>query len=148
MPEIRIEEILERIPHRYPMIMVDRVIDYDETHIVAIKNLTINEPFFQGHFPDQPVMPGVLQLEAMAQAGGILIVKNCDIKEPATYFMSIDKAKFRKMVGPGDQLRIEAHLVRMKSKTARFKATIHVGDELISEAELMCMIVSRDEVER
>jgi beta-hydroxyacyl-ACP dehydratase FabZ len=145
MPELNVEEIMRLLPHRYPILLVDRVteMDTEERRIVGIKNVSINEPFFQGHFPGQPVMPGVLQLEAMAQTGGILLVTLLQTSDVIPYFMSIDKAKFRRVVTPGDQLHIEVHITTLKPRLARMKGTIKVGDEVASEAELMCMITHK-----
>ncbi len=105
-----IEEVMKILPHRYPMLLVDRIIESDfETKIVGIKNLTINELFFQGHFPGHPVMPGVLQLEAMAQVAGILLNRKMQHPGKIAYFLAIDNAKFRRIIQPGDQMRIEVH---------------------------------------
>ncbi|MDA0576488.1 MAG: 3-hydroxyacyl-ACP dehydratase FabZ [Verrucomicrobia bacterium] len=144
MATLTIEQILSTLPHRYPMLLVDRVIECDdEKRIVGIKNVTANEPFFQGHFPGNPVMPGVLQLEAMAQTGGILMVRILQATTHAggtPYFMALDNVKFRKVVRPGDQLRIECELTQSRSRTARFVGRCLVDGQLVSEAELMCMI--------
>ena len=137
-PFIDIRRILEILPHRYPFLLVDQIIECDmEKHIVGIKNVTINEPFFQGHFPNRPIMPGVLQLEALAQVGGILLNKIHNKKGAIAYFISVDNARFRKMVLPGDQLRMEVNFVRSRMSMAKVHGTIHVGDELASEADLM-----------
>lgn len=145
MPEFNIGEILEMIPHRYPMIMVDRILECDDkTHIVGIKNVSINEPCFQGHFPGRPVMPGVLQLEAMAQTGGILLIRISQLVDKMPYFMSIDKVKFRKVVVPGDQLRIEAEITKVRTRIGRFSARILVDGEVVSEAEMTCMLASAE----
>ena len=116
MALLEAKEILKTLPHRFPMLLIDRVLECDDkTRVVAIKNLTINEPFFQGHFPDDPVMPGVLQIEAMAQAGGFLLlntVENAETK--VVYFMGIDGVRFRRPVLPGDQLRFELKMVSFR----------------------------------
>lgn len=139
-----IEQIMKMLPHRYPFLLVDRVVECDDkTRIVGIKNLTMNEPFFQGHFPGAPVMPGVLQLEAMAQTGGILIIKLGGLAGRVPYLMSIDKAKFRRPVVPGDQLRIEVEFLNLRSKIARFQGKTFVDGNLASEAEILCMITER-----
>lgn len=142
MSVLDIDAIMKLLPHRYPMLLVDRIVECDDdTHIVGIKNVTANEPFFQGHFPGTPVMPGVLQLEAMAQTGGVLLLLKLG-SGGMPYFMSIDKAKFRKVVKPGDQMRIEANILAMRSRSAKFEARILVDGAVVSQAEMMCMIAS------
>ena len=141
MSQLNIDEIMKILPHRYPMLLVDKVIECDdERRIVGIKNVTINEPFFEGHFPGSPIMPGVLQLEAMAQTAGILLARLKGAQGSIPYFMSIDKAKFRRLVRPGDQLRIEVEVMRIRSNSAKFQAKSWVDDEAASEAEMMCMM--------
>ena len=141
MATLEIEEIMKLLPHRYPFLLVDKIIECDdEKHIVGIKNVTINEPFFQGHFPEMPAMPGVLQLEAMAQVAGILLNRIAGNPDGVPFFMGIDGARFRKVVKPGDQLRIEVEITKLRSKIARFKATVKVDDKVASQAEMMCMI--------
>jgi 3-hydroxyacyl-[acyl-carrier-protein] dehydratase len=145
MAEFGIEEIMELLPHRYPFLLIDRVVECDdEKRIVAIKNVTVNEPFFQGHFPGMPVMPGVLQLEAMAQAAGVLLNRIAGNTDDTPFFMGIDGAKFRRVVKPGDQLRIEIDITKVRSKLARFDAKAYVGDDLASEASMMCMFAPKD----
>jgi len=141
MAELGIEEIMKILPHRYPFLMVDRIVECDDRQrIVGIKNVSANEGFFQGHFPGMPVMPGVLQLEAMAQTGGILLVRAAGLDNAGIpFFMSIDKVKFRKVVKPGDRMRIEVEIVKMRSRSAKFQGKIYVEDTVVSEAELMCM---------
>ena len=144
MSAMNVEEIMKLLPHRYPMLLVDRVLECDdEKRIVAVKNVTVNEPFFQGHFPGMPIMPGVLQLEAMAQAGGILLNRMKGDGGGIPYFMSIDKAKFRKVVRPGDQMRIVVEIMNIRARSAKFKGQVFVDDALVSEAELMCMITDQ-----
>ena len=135
---MEVEDILEILPHRYPFMLVDRIIEHlpEENRIVGLKNLTFNETFFQGHFPGNPVMPGVLQLEAMAQVAGVMLNLRAGNKGKIAYFMSINNAKFRRMVKPGDQLRIEIEGVRIRSRMAVVKGCAYVGEELASEAEL------------
>ena len=135
---MEIEDILKILPHRYPFMLVDRIIEQsdDGNRIVGLKNLTFNELFFQGHFPDNPVMPGVLQLEAMAQVAGVLLNSRSGNEGRIAYFMSIGNAKFRKVVKPGDQLIIEVETVRMRSRMAVVKGKAFVRDNLVSEAEL------------
>lgn len=135
---IEIDEILELLPHRYPFLLVDRIVECDfKTHIVGLKNITFNEPYFEGHFPGHPVMPGVLQLEALAQVGGILLNKVHDRMGAVAYFISVDNARFRRMVRPGDQLRMEVNFIKARMKMAKVRGTIHVGTELACEADLM-----------
>ena len=143
-----VEDIMALLPHRYPFLLLDRIVECDDQkRIVGIKNVTINEPFFQGHFPGHPVMPGVLQLEAMAQTAGILLMRLWGNKAGVPYFMAIDKAKFRRVVKPGDQLRIEIELTNVRSNLARFQAVVRVDDAVVSEAEMMCMIAKKKETE-
>lgn len=144
MATMDIQEIMKLLPHRFPFLLVDKIIECDEQkRIVGIKNVTINEPFFQGHFPGVPVMPGVLQIEAMAQTGGILINRMAKAGDRVPFFMSIDKAKFRRVVKPGDQMRIEIEIITHKTKIARFSGRVLVDGELASEAELMCMLADQ-----
>jgi 3-hydroxyacyl-[acyl-carrier-protein] dehydratase len=142
-----IRQIMEVLPHRYPFLLVDRVEEMDLGHrIVAVKNVTINEPFFQGHFPGQPIMPGVLLVEAMAQVGGILAFKTAEARESGaigrklTYFMGIDKAKFRRPVGPGDTLRFELTVLQERAPYWRLKGMAYVDGKLVCEAELKAML--------
>jgi len=134
-----VNEILSILPHRYPFMLVDRITEMDVENqcIVGYKNLTFNEPFFQGHFPSEPIMPGVMQLEAMAQLSGILLNKVSQKEGEIAYFMSIDKAKFRRKVVPGDVLRMEIKVTRMRSRMASVQGKAYVGDELASQADLM-----------
>jgi len=143
--QMDIEELLNTLPHRYPFIMVDRVLKLEDTSIVGLKNVTINEPFFQGHFPGHPVMPGVLQVEAMAQVAGILMLKKGENTGKIAYFLSADKVKFRKPVIPGDTLLIEVELTRARAnKIGRARGRILVENEIVSEAELMFSIMDRE----
>ena len=144
-----IRSILDILPHRYPFVMIDRVVEIKGAEeLVAIKNVTFNEPYFGGHFPGNPVMPGVLQLEAMAQAAGILIVRwNNWVPRPA-FFMSADKVKFRKPVRPGDQLRIHAKLTKVRNnKIAVAEVSCSVDGQVVSSAELMITIMDEAEAE-
>ena len=126
------------------MLLVDRIVECDdEKRIVGLKNVTVNEPFFPGHFPGVPIMPGVLQLEAMAQVAGVLLNRITDLAGKIPYFMSIDKAKFRQPVRPGDQMMIEVVFLKFRSKTARFKAVITVDGAKVSEAEMLCVITDQ-----
>ena len=137
-----IHQILRQLPHRYPFLLVDRVLEIEKgVRIRALKNVTINEPFFTGHFPHRPVMPGVLMLEALAQAAALLAFDTLgETPDDNTvyYFAGIDGARFKRPVEPGDQLTLEVELLRMKSGVFKFKAIAKVGDELAVEAELMC----------
>ena len=138
MPILNTTEIMEILPHRYPFLMVDRIVEMDmeKCTVVGIKNLTMNEEFFQGHFPGNPVMPGVLQMEAMAQVAGVMLNSREGNEGKTAYFMSMNKVKFRKMVVPGDQLRIEIETVRIRSRIATVLGKAYVDGDLVSEAEL------------
>lgn len=144
-PLIDINEVKRRLPHRYPFLMVDKVIHLDEKSVVGIKNVTTNEPFFTGHFPEEPVMPGVLQIEAAAQVGGILVLGT--VPDPAnysTYFLKIDKVKFKRKVVPGDTLVIKVDLLEpIRRGIALVFAEIFVGNQLVMEGELMAQIVKK-----
>lgn len=141
-----INEILEHLPHRYPMLLVDRVLELESgKRILALKNVTINEPFFAGHFPHHPVMPGVLVIEAMAQAAAILTFKTFGAKpddKSVYYFVGIDAARFKRPVGPGDQLLLDVSLERNVRGIYKFAAQARVGDAVVAEASLMCTIRS------
>ena len=143
MAEMSIHNILKYLPHRYPFLLVDRVLECKiGESILAIKNVSYNEPFFQGHFPDAPVMPGVLLLEALAQASGLLALSNPEWRpnDDSLYlFVGIDKARFKRQVGPGDQLTLDVRLKRHKQGFGVFKAIASVGDEVAATAELMCV---------
>ena len=135
-----IKEILEILPHRYPFVMVDRILDYEKSkYITGIKNVTINEPFFAGHFPGEPIMPGVMILEGMAQMGALLAYKSLAdiIADKLVYFAGIDKVRFRKMVRPGDQIIFKIECIRMKPKLSKMTGKAYVDDQLAAEAELM-----------
>lgn len=145
-PVYQIKDILEFLPHRYPFIMVDRVLELEpKVRILTLKNVTINEPFFPGHFPGNPIMPGVMMLEAMAQSAGILAYESLPPpdRNVMIYFMGIDKAKFRRMVLPGDQLKIEVALLKLKRQAVKAQARALVDDVLAAEAELMAAISPR-----
>jgi UDP-3-O-[3-hydroxymyristoyl] N-acetylglucosamine deacetylase/3-hydroxyacyl-[acyl-carrier-protein] dehydratase len=138
-----VRRVLDTLPHRYPFVMIDRVVEFKgDDGIVALKNVTINEPYFNGHFPGNPVMPGVLQLEAMAQAAGILMLRKSGNACKTAFFMSADKVKFRRPVSPGDQLMITARLVKSRGdKLAAAAAECTVGGQIVSSADLMFMIL-------
>ena len=138
-----IHQILKKLPHRYPFLLVDRVLEIDKAQqrIRALKNVTMNEPFFTGHFPKRPVMPGVLMLEALAQAAALLSfeIMGVDLDDDTVYyFAGIDGARFKRPVEPGDQLILDVTIERMKAGIFKFKGRALVGEELAAEAELMC----------
>ena len=139
-----IHEILDHLPHRYPFVLIDKVTSMNlGNEITAIKNVTINEPFFPGHFPYHPVMPGVLIVEAMAQAAAILSFKTMDAKpseESVYYFAGIDKARFKKPVGPGDQIIINVKIDRVLKGIWKYSGTASVSDEVVAEASMMCIL--------
>jgi 3-hydroxyacyl-[acyl-carrier-protein] dehydratase len=136
--ELNVLEIMKYLPHRYPFLLVDRIIDFVKGEkIVGVKNVTINEPFFQGHFPGHPIMPGVLIIEAMAQVGGIYAHLAGEVDEgKVPYFVGIDQARFRRPVLPGDVLRLELSLVSVRRGIYSFAGQAYVGDKLVAEAEL------------
>jgi 3-hydroxyacyl-[acyl-carrier-protein] dehydratase len=142
MSAMDIHEILKKLPHRYPILLVDRVLEVDGgKRIKALKNVTINEPYFVGHFPHRPVMPGVLMLEAMAQTAALLAFANegsAPDSNSVIYFAGIDGARFKRPVEPGDQLVMEVTLERARAGIYKFKGTARVGEEIACEAELMC----------
>jgi len=140
-----IGRILDVIPHRYPFLLVDRILEVEGTkRIVGIKNVTINEPFFQGHFPGHPIMPGVLIIEAMAQVGGMLLLGTIeDPDQKVVYFMSLDNVKFRRPVTPGDQLRCELEMLQNRGRTCRMKGVAYVDGNVVAEAEMMARVVDR-----
>ena len=139
-----INEIMSFLPHRYPFLLVDRIIEFEKNkRIVGIKNVTINEPFFQGHFPGHPIMPGVLLLEAMAQVGGVLAFKSAGVENSLVYFIGIDKAKFRSPVVPGDQVKFVLEVLKNRRSIWVFKGAAFVEDKLVAEAELKATIMER-----
>jgi 3-hydroxyacyl-[acyl-carrier-protein] dehydratase len=140
-----IQEILDLLPHRYPFLLIDRVVEFDpKVRLVAIKNVTINEPFFQGHFPGAPIMPGVLVIEAMAQAGAVLMMSEFeDRHSKLAVFTGIERAKFRRQVTPGDQLRLEVTVLAFKTRVGRMEAKAFIEGKLACEAILTCQIVPR-----
>jgi len=145
---IEIEEILKFLPHRYPFLLVDRVLELEKgKYIRAIKNVTYNESFFQGHFPKRKIMPGVLVVEAVAQAGGILLYHS--IPEPETKFVflsKIDNTKFRKPVVPGDQLMLRAEIIKLKNKFCHVRGTATVDDEVVVEGEIIASLLNKEDI--
>lgn len=143
MEHYDIQKIMSYLPHRYPFLLVDRILELiPGERVVALKNVTINEPFFQGHFPTVPIMPGVLILEALAQAGGVLAYLSSveGIEGSLVYFTAIDKARFRKPVTPGDQLMLESKIIKVRSKMIRIGGVARVNNEKVAEAEMMAAI--------
>lgn len=140
-----IQEIMDFLPHRYPFLLIDRVVEFEPTkRLVAIKNVTINEPFFQGHFPGYPIMPGVLVVEAMAQAGGMIMMAEIpDRTKKLVVFTGIERAKFRRPVTPGDQLRIEVDVLSMRTRAGRIEGKALVNGKVACEATLTCQVVPR-----
>lgn len=142
-----IVEIMAILPHRYPFLLIDRVVEMErKTRVVAIKNVTMNEPYFVGHFPDYPIMPGVLQIEAMAQAGGALLLTEFSAEERAEklmVFTGIEEARFRRPVTPGDQLRIEVKVVNWRSRAVKMAGVITVEGKVVSDATITCQLVPR-----
>ncbi len=135
-----VEEIMKTLPHRYPFLMVDRIAKVEGSRIVGVKNVTMNEQFFQGHFPGHPIMPGVLQLEAMAQVAGILMLRQAEAANQVAYFMSAENVKWRKPVLPGDVLVIDIELLKVRGKIGKAKGVCKVGDEVVSEGEVTFML--------
>ena len=146
---LNIEEILKILPHRYPFLLVDRVLDLREGEsIVALKNVTSNEPFFQGHFPTLKVMPGVLVIEALAQAGGILLYHSLPEPERKLVMLSkVDKTKFRKPIVPGDQIRLEVSVLKIKNKFAQISGKAFVGEEVAAEGEMFASVIENENLD-
>lgn len=141
---MNVNDIMKCLPHRYPFLMVDRIVDLQPgVSAVGVKNVTVNEQFFQGHFPGQPIMPGVLIVEAMAQVAGVMAFKS-GMGGKAVYFMSIEKAKFRKPVVPGDQVRIEIKVLHQRGNVWKFTGTATVDGKVVSEADFTAMVSDRE----
>lgn len=142
-----VNEIQKILPHRYPFLLVDYIEELEPgKRIVGVKNVTINEPFFPGHFPGAPVMPGVLIIEAMAQVGAVMVLRDIpDRSRKLVYFMGIDQAKFRQPVVPGNQLRMVVEVIKMKSRYGKLRGEAFVGEKLVAEAEILSSIVDRSE---
>ncbi len=141
-----VKAIAKILPHRYPFLLVDRVLEVEpQKSIVALKNVTVNEPFFVGHFPGEPVMPGVLQIEAMAQAGGLMILAGEEQGDNLAFLMTVNNAKFRKPVVPGDQCIIKVEVVRVRPKISVVQARIEVDGKVVSEAEISFSIFPRQQ---
>jgi beta-hydroxyacyl-ACP dehydratase FabZ len=139
-----IDAIREILPHRYPFLLVDRIEELEAERVVGIKNVTANEPFFAGHFPDYPVMPGVLIIEAMAQVAGVLVLSSItDRKNKLVLLAGVDGAKFRKPVRPGDQLRMEMKILRSRASMAKVSGTATVDGVIVAEAEMLCVLADR-----
>ncbi len=136
MSGLRFEEIVAILPHRYPFLLVDRIIEIGDRHIVGIKNVTINEHYFQGHIPGHPVMPGVLVVEAMAQVGGCLILHAPEMRGRLIYLVGIDRCRFRRPIVPGDTLRIEVELRALRGSVGKAWCVARVGDDIAAEAEI------------
>jgi 3-hydroxyacyl-[acyl-carrier-protein] dehydratase len=146
MSILDINEIRTILPHRYPFLLVDRILELDAERIVGIKNVTLNEPFFIGHFPDFPVMPGVMIVEAMAQVAGVLVLKNIpDRHKKLVLLAAIENARFRKPVVPGDTLRVEMNVIKRKATVAKMAGRATVDGQLVAEAEVMCKLADREE---
>ena len=138
-----IKDIMGILPHRFPFLLIDRIVEVEPgKRVVGIKNITVSEPFFQGHFPDYPIMPGVLLIEAMAQTGGVLALSSEPekVKDKNFYFSTIDKVKFRKPVVPGDQVRFEVEVIKQRSTLWRFKGKAFVGESIVAEGELQGIV--------
>ncbi len=147
-PRMDVKAIAAVLPHRYPFLLVDRILELEpRKSVVAIKNVTMNEPFFQGHFPGEPVMPGVLQVEAMAQAAGVMMMESFESGKHLAFLMALNNVKFRRPVVPGDQLVIKAETVRTRARMGVVKARMEVEGKVVSEAEITFSIVDRGSAE-
>lgn len=141
---MNITEIMKLLPHRYPMLLVDRILEIQEKRIIGIKNVSANEQFFQGHFPGAPVMPGVLIVEAMAQCAAVLFLRDIEDRDTKLFlFGGVDKARFRKPVIPGDQLILECEVIARRANTVKVRGVAKVGDVVVAEADLLSVMVDR-----
>jgi beta-hydroxyacyl-ACP dehydratase FabZ len=146
MPILDITEIQKILPHRYPFLLVDRIVEMEADRVVGIKNVTLNEPFFTGHFPEFPVMPGVLIVEAMAQTAGVLVLKSIAGRDnKLVLLVAIDNARFRKLVVPGDTLRMEMTIVKRKASVAKIAGRATVDGQVVAEIEVMCKLADKEE---
>ena len=144
MPVLDIQAIEKILPHRYPFLLIDRILELEDMRVVALKNVTMNEPFFQGHFPGFPVMPGVLIIEAMAQAAAVLVLNRVEDREnKIVFFASINEAKFRRPVVPGDQLQVEVTFLKLKPSVAKVQGRATVEGQLVAEAEIIATLSDR-----
>lgn len=145
MPILDIEAITKLLPHRYPFLLIDRIVELEDTRVVGIKNVTLNEPHFTGHFPGYAVMPGVLIVEAMAQVAGVLVLNKMPDRDKKLVFLAtVENAKFRKPVVPGDQLRIEVNFTHMKPRAVKFHAEAKVEGAVAAEADMMCTLMEKE----
>ncbi|RYF92146.1 MAG: 3-hydroxyacyl-ACP dehydratase FabZ, partial [Chitinophagaceae bacterium] len=143
-PIYNVQQIEKTLPHRYPFLLVDKIIELTDKHIVGIKNVTFNEPFFVGHFPGNPVMPGVLQIEALAQTGGILCINSLPAGDYDTYFLKIDNCKFKLKVVPGDTMILKMELLSpIRRGLCEMRGTVYIGNKIATEADLMAQVVKR-----
>jgi 3-hydroxyacyl-[acyl-carrier-protein] dehydratase len=146
MPILDNDEIRKILPHRYPFLLVDKIVELDAERVVGIKNVTFTEPFFTGHFPDHPVMPGVLIVEAMAQAAGVLVLKSIpDRDRKLVLLVAIENARFRRQVVPGDTLRMEMKVIKRKASVAKMAGVATVDGQVVAEAEVMCKLADKEE---
>ena len=146
MPILDINEIQAVLPHRYPFLLVDRIIEMDDVSVVGIKNVTYNEPFFTGHFPDFPVMPGVLIIEAMAQTAGVQVLSSMpDRNSKLVFLVAVENARFRRPVRPGDTLRMEMAVIKRKASVAKFAGKATVDGQVVAEVEVMCKLENKEE---
>jgi len=146
MPILDINDIRAILPHRFPFLLVDRILELEAERVVGIKNVTITEPFFTGHFPDFPVMPGVLIIEAMAQTAGVLVLKSIpDREKKLVLLVAVENARFRRPVVPGDTLRMEMKIIKRKASVAKMAGVATVDGQVVAEAEVMCKLADKEE---